>query len=346
MPDTETGSVRRWQALDVIKTLAVLEALTFHVLIWWFGGNSDKNSAAFYAFDIGLLPSLSYFILVHFVLVAAGTAFYFYLGKYKPSFGKVFSRALLLALFGILFGLNLNPPAIFWNIFLFYALSILVIFSLNRGAGKNQIIFLTLAALFLTPFLRPLFNALMPGNYLSAVLVGDIKGDISFYPFFPWFFLVGAGFLTGYFYSKYGWKKFANYGLPGGIIAALVSIPFFKPLNLSDVFGNTAHMPISYLIFIFGSFIFLISLLELALKNVTLSKYNPAVAIGRHILPVYVITVFATLALTDFVKRHTSYGNSVHVFLLLELSVLLTAYLIGIVFTRRAERKAGHYHGF
>ncbi len=336
---------KRWQALDIIKTLGLSTALLFHVFIWWFAKDNNTTGAYFYSFEGSGFWLIVCLITIHFLLISAGTAFYFYLEKYKPSFGKVFSRALLLALFGILFGLNLNPPAVFWNVFMLYAFSILVIFFLNRYSGKKQIIFLTLVALFLTPFLQPLFNALMPGNYLSAVLVGDIKSDISFYPFFPWFFLVGAGFLTGYFYSKYGGKKFADYGLPGGIIAALLSIPFFKPLDISDIFGNTARMPISYLIFIFGSFIFLTSLLEFALKKTVLAKYNPAVAVGRHILPVYVITVLATLALTDFVKRHTSYGNSIHAFLFLELSALLIACAIGIIFTRRAEKKAGRHHG-
>jgi uncharacterized membrane protein len=214
---------------------------------------------------------------------------------------------------------------------LFYALSILIIFIINRYGDKKRIAVLTLGALILTPLLRLFLNKIVPGNYLSAILAGDPQGKISFYPLFPWFFLVGAGFLTSYFHSKYQNKRFLIYGVFGGIIIFLVTFFSLKPLDLSNIFGSTSQIPINYIIFIFSFFIFLISLLELILEKRTLSKYNPAVAIGKHILPVYLITIAITLPLTNVLKNSAKYGNNIYAFLILELITLAIACLSGVI---------------
>jgi len=330
----------RWQALDAIKTLGVLGALSAHIIIWWFGKNWDTASGAVF-FSLNGIPNwlaVTYMTVVHFILVSAGAAFYFYL-KHRPTFKKITFRITLFVFLGVLFGLNLQPLVLFWNFFLFYAFSILIIFILDRYGDKKGVAFLTLGALILTPFLRPLLNQAAPENYLAAVLVGDLQGRVSFFPFFPWFFLVGAGFLISYFYSKYQNKRLLIYGMLGGIIISFLIIPFLKPLDLSNVFGVSSQISISYIIFIFSSFIFLISLLELIFKKITLFKYNPVIAIGRHILPIYLITVAITLPLTDALKNSAKYGNNIHIFLTLELITLIIACLSGAVLTYRSSKR-------
>lgn len=341
MLNSQSQNSDRWQALDVIKTFGLLGALSAHIFIWWFGKHLGTTDATFYSFDATYLRILTvYLVVVHLLLVSAGAAFYFYLKKYKPTFKKIISRIALLVLLGVLFGLNLHPPALFWNVFLFYALSILIIFIINRYGSKKAIFSLTLCTLVLTPLLRLFLNKLTPGNYLSAILIGNQENIISFYPFFPWFFLIGSGFLISYFYSRCQNKSFSTYGLFVGIIVSFLAIPFFKPLDFSNIFGTTSQIPISYILFIFGSFIFLISLFELMLQKVTLSKYNPAIAIGRHILPIYLITVAITLPLTIAIKNSVKYGNSTYVFLILEAITFLVAYVSGAILTYRASKRA------
>jgi len=328
----------RWQALDAIKTLGLLGALFGHVLIWWFGENWSGTGASFYSIGLPMWLIIIDLTIVGLILVSAGAAFYFYL-KRGASFKKICFRMALLVFLGFLFGLNLRPLFLFWNIFLFYALAVLTIFILDRYGDKKILFFLTLCVLFLTPLLRLFLNKLAPGGYAAAVLIGDPQGRISFFPFFPWFFLVGAGFLTSYFYSEYRPKRFLIYGLFSGIIVSFFAISFLKPLDLSNVFGVTSQIAPGYIILIFSFFIFLISSLELIFKKITLSKYNPIVAIGRHILPIYLITITITLALTNALKNSAKYNN-IYTFLTLELTTLAIACLLGIILTHRNKKPA------
>jgi len=347
MPDNQNQNSDRWQALDIVKTLGVLGALGGLILLWWFGEN--KNPAmgnVSYSLSTAFWPTIGYLVVItHLLFISAGAAFYFYLKNNKPTFKKIVFRFILFIFIGILFGLNLQPFVVFWNVFLFYAFSILIIFIMDRYSDKKIIFYLTLCTLVSTPFLRLFLNKIAPGNYLSAVLIGDPLGKISFYPFFPWFFLVGAGFLISYFYSKYQNKRFLTYGALGGIIISFFIIPFLKPLDLSNVFGSVSQIPINYIIFIFSSFIFLISSLELILKKITLSKYNPAIAIGRYILPVYLITIAITLPLTDALKNSARYSNNIYIFLTLELITLAIAYLAGAILTYRSGKRVLRIRG-
>ena len=161
MRKNEKAPEDRWQALDAIKTLGLLGALFGHIFIWWFGENWDGANSGFYS--VNTVP-LWLNTIVHFLLVSAGAAFYFYL-KRELTFKKFFFRIVLFVFLGILFGLNFHPPALFWNIFLFYALSVLIIFILNRYNGKKIIFLLTLCVLFLTPLLRLFLNKIAPVNY-------------------------------------------------------------------------------------------------------------------------------------------------------------------------------------
>ncbi|MFH1200821.1 MAG: hypothetical protein V1484_00625 [bacterium] len=337
MSDNQNQNSDRWQALDAIKTLGLLGAFSAHIVIWWFGKNLDPASGAVF-FNLNGIPNwliVMYIIVVHFILISAGAALYFYLRR-KPSLEKISLRIALLILLGVLFGLNLQPFFVFWNVFLLYAFSLLIIFIIDHYGNEKIIFYVTFCALVVTPFLRLFLNNIAPGNYWSAILVGDLQGRISFYPFFPWFFLIGAGFFTSYFYSKHQSKHLLTYGICGGIVTLLAAFPFLKPLDFSNIFGVTSQIPLSYIIFIFGFFVFLISLLELIFKKITLSKYNPAIAIGRHILPVYLITVVITLPLTNILKNSAKYGKSIYIFLGLEFITFLIAYLSGAILTYRS----------
>jgi len=340
MPSNQSQNLGRWQALDAVKTIGVLGALSGHILIWWFGKNLDIASGIMF-FKLNGIPNwliIMYIVVVHFILISAGAAFYFYL-KRNPPFKKIASRVALLVLLGVLFGISFHPFVLFWNVFLLYALSMVIIFIIDRYGSEKIILYLALCSLSLAPFLRLFSNKIIPENYLSAILIGDPAGRISFYPFSPWFFLVGAGFLIGYFYSKHQSKHLLIYGICGGMITLLAAIPFLKPLDFSNIFGVTSQIPMGYITLIFGSFIFLISLLELIFKKITLSKYNPIIAIGRHILPVYLITIAMTLPLTDALKNSAKYGNNIYTFLTLELLTLVIACVGGVILTYRSDKR-------
>ena len=198
---------------------------------------------------------------------------------------------------------------------------------------------MTLGTLLLTPFLRLFLNNIASGNYWSAILIGDPQGKTSIYPFFPWFFLIGIGFLIGGFYSKNHNKKLFKYGVGGGLLTIFSSLPFLTALDPSNIFGATSQIPISYVVLIFGFFVFLVSLLELIFKNRILSEYNPLVAIGRHVLPIYLITILITLPLTLAFKNYEKHNgsNNFYDFLILEIITLLVVYISALVLARKDD---------
>jgi hypothetical protein len=333
----------RWQALDILKSVGLFAAVFGHTLIWWIGTQRGAAESAFYSLHpplFWLTSVYTIFIGVHFILISAGVSFYFYLKKYRPSYRTIASRVAVLILVGVLLGLNLHPTVIFWNVFLLYAFSLLAIFVSERYGGRRLTVMLTLCALLFTPLLRLSIGHLAANNYLLQVLVGDPQGKISFYPIFPWFFLVGVGFLIGSFYRGHECTRTLAYRAVGGMVFSVLMLYFLKPLALSNIFGVTSRIPFAYLFLIFTLFILLISLLELLLRNIVLSRYNPVIAPGRHILPVYLITVIATLALYDYIDRFAAYGVGTPVFFILEIATFLIAYLSSALLTYRAERRA------
>jgi|GEM_PF-4511429 len=330
----------RWQALDIIKTIGLLGVLSAHVIILWFG--KKISLAGFALYDMSAVPwwiVAAHMVVVHLLFVAAGAATYFYLKQRKPGLYQIGRRMALMIFLGVIFGLNIHPPMLFWNIFLFYAVSILVIFIVDRYWNEKGVFLVSLVVLLGTPAARAIADALFPGNYLAGVLAGNSGHITSFYPFFPWFFLTGAGYLASYWYSRYGKKRFQAAGLLGGTCAILAAAPFLRPLNFDDVFGSTSRLPLSYLVLIFGLFIFLISLAQRLSGKEKLSPYNPLVAAGTYILPVYLLSLLAILIVYGVAAKQDLYGGGVGAFLALELFAVVVAYVSGITFARKAERR-------
>jgi len=338
--NNQKEGTQRWQTLDIIKTIGCLGAIFSHILIWQFGKIHEGVGMELY--DMSALPwqllTVS-FVTVHILFISAGASFYFYIKKYNPTFKKITSRLIPIILIGILFGLNYHPFILYWNVFFFYALSIITLLLLYRFSNYRAIFSFTIFTLIATPFLHFFLNNIISGNYGAAILMGDPQRNISFYPFFPWFFLVGAGFLVSHFYSQYRRKNILLRSLLVGGGVFFPAILFLRPIDLSDIFGVTSQIPIVFIVLTFSFFIVLLSSIELIVAKKVLSKYNPLVIIGRHIFPVYVLTLLFSLVLIDIVQRSVVYekGN-IYVFLISELTVFSMAYLIAVILTYRAGK--------
>ncbi len=325
----------RWQALDIMKTIGLMGALMGHIVIWWYAENMDPSTSAYFKLSLAqfspLIACLFILLIVHFLFITAGASFSFYLKK-GPSMKNVLFRVILFIFLGVLFGLNIHPFFLVWDVFLLYAFSILIISLFNKYGSEKWLAITTLGVLITAPFLRSFLNNATPENYISAIFIGDPQGKISIYPIFPWFFMIGIGFLIGNFYSKHHNKKFLKYGIVGGIVAALAAMPFLIPLDPSNIFGATSQIPISYIVFIFSIFIFMISLLETIFKNKIFSKHNPIVAIGRNILPIYIITILITLPVTNALKNSHKYdgNNNTYIFIALEVATFIIACLSAV----------------
>lgn len=343
MPKTENQNSYRWQTLDIIKTIGLFGAVSGHILVWGFlKGSEGVGGMEIYDANASGWLIMFCFMMVHLLLISAGASLFFYVRKNKPSFKKIMYRVAPIIAIGLLFGLNYSPLILYWNVFLFYALSIVIIFTLNRFIDYKIILYLTATTLVATPLLRLFLNTGATNNYLASILIGNSGEVISFYPIFPWFFLMGSGFLVSHFYLQHRDKITFIRGLLFAASILVCAIPFLIPLNLTDIFGVTSQIPIGYVVFVFGLFIFLVSALELIFWKRKLSKYNPIVAIGKHIFPVYIATVFVILVLIDITRKRGLSLEGVYTFLLFEIAIFLTAYLFAAFLTYRAGKKMSY----
>lgn len=332
----------RWQTLDVVKTIGCLGAFFVHILAWQFG--KVHNGAGITLYDMNAFPwqiLIFCFIIVHILFLTAGASFYFYIEKHNPSTARILSRLIPILLIGCLFGLNYHPLLLYWNVFFFYSLSILVLYFLHRFLEQRTIFIFTLLTLFLTPWLRIFFDTFGIENYFTDIFLGNAQNSRSFYPFFPYFSLIGLGFFASYVYEKYGERKFFMKSLLLSIFVFPLIVLNLEIIDVSDIFGATAHMPVLFLLLTVMFFVFLLSSLELILTKYPIKNtYNPFVIIGRHILPVYVLTLFGLLIIFDILNRTVSFEkNNTLIFPFIFFSVSIIAYGIAVFLTRRANKK-------
>lgn len=328
-------SSERWAALDAVKTAAVLVTLLSHIVIWWYGENQGSGNSR-YRLDIPQSVAISLLSFVIVLITASGAIFYFHL-KRLTSFPALAGRAAVFLAVGFFLGLNLKPFGILWNIFGFYAVSIVLMALMKKYGGATAMIAGTASCFLLTPVLRHLLGESADHSYLAAVLVGDPEGRLSYFPVFPWFSVLGAGFLTGDLYERSKGagkeKAFRRAALAVGSLILIGLLPFLPPLDLSNAFGTTSRISILYPLCFGGAFLIAIALFDGLLRNATLSAYHPINAIGRHLLAVYLTTLLTMLAATSALK-------SAGAFLTLNALTLAVAYATGCLLERWRLRRA------
>ncbi|MDD2766151.1 MAG: hypothetical protein PHH40_00095 [Candidatus Moranbacteria bacterium] len=333
----------RWQTLDIIKTIGCLGAIFSHILIWQFGTTHRGVGIDLYDMNAVSWPILTFcFVIVHILFLSAGASFYFYIEKYHPSMRQVGTRLIPIILLGFLFGLNYHPFILYWNVFFFYTLSILTLFFLQRFFGYTIIFLVTSLTLFLTPLLRMFFDDGFLENYFITFFFTDAQNTINFYPFFPFFSLIGFGFLTSHIYYTYQKKKLFIRSLASGTLALFFLTLILERVDVSDIFGVTAHLPIRFLLLTIAFFVVILSLIELiAHGRMITKKYHPLVIIGRHILPVYVLTLLSSLVFLNFFQRLSFYNKeSIGVFLFSLFITFDIAYAIAVILTYRNRQNA------
>jgi len=87
-----------------------------------------------------------------------------------------------------------------WNILQFIGLSFVVIALMMKFFSERAIFFLSLISILIAPILRNILFA-VNNNYFIDIFIGNIERFI-FWPFFPWFGVLGFGFLFAHYKIK------------------------------------------------------------------------------------------------------------------------------------------------
>lgn len=329
MTSQKNDMMNRWDTLDIMKAIGLCGALFIHVLIWYFG--IPHEGIGMITYDMSAISDrilLTPFIMVHFLFISAGSAFYLYLKKYRPSLQVLLRRLLVFILLGLLFGLNWNPLILYWNVFFFYVLSMITLFFFERFTQYKTLLVFTISVLLCTPLLRNfVFESSIRSDFVN-ILLGNIDKHTIFYPFFPWFFLIGSGFLLTHYYQMQKEKSLVTMLIAGCILTPGIFF-ILTPLDFSDIFGTTSSMPIGYPLIVFSSFLVIWSLCEILLQKIPHSFLSVFIEMGRFILPSYIGSLLGFLFLLSFLKKTSLYREgSLYYFLFLEVCMFFILYSI------------------
>ncbi|HAH05554.1 MAG TPA: hypothetical protein DCM05_03360 [Elusimicrobia bacterium] len=319
----------RWAALDAVKTTALLGTLLGHILIWWYGENQGAG-AVVYRLDAHQTAATVAMGFMFALVSASGAIFHLHL-KRLAGLPALAGRIAVLLAAGLLLGLNLHPFVILWNVFGFYASSLLLIAMIQRAFGWKGMALFSAASYLLTPLLR---RGLDGSSYWTAVLIGDAQGLLSFFPLFPWFSLLGLGWLAGELFERDP-QAFRRKAATTGTLLILAGLPFLSPLDFSNVFGITSRIPLAYPLFFGGIFLAALALCDALFGKKAFSAYHPLNAVGRHPLAVYLVTLLTMLALTS---KWTGRGSASG-FWTLNALTLAVAYAAGAALETARLRK-------
>ncbi len=341
-PDTaEKRAQSRWLALDAVKTAGLIGTLLAHPMIWVLG--TEKMLDGHPIYDISRVSfAFPYFVCVVLLITAAGSAFYFYIEKTPAK--NIALRALMIALVGIIFGINIHPFFLFWNIFLFAAIALGCFASMYKIFGIRGIVAATLTSYLAMLVVRIAFPQALYTNFLLQIFAGDPRGIASDFPILPWLSIVGIGFIAAYAYAeakKSGHeKKYMLWLLLGGFTLITLTEPL-AAVNQANAFGTTAFMPLSYPLYFGGLYILCLAIAEYCFKKSSISIWYPIRAVGRHPLAIYLSTILALVGIIGALEKSPGYqAESFPLFLALSLFTLCFAYGLGVWLEWKNLKKA------
>lgn len=207
--------MKRWKGLDVAKAVCCIGMVYAHTLFWLALTESEgirqgalRTLIGKYSV-IGLLP-LS-------IPLLAGAAFYF--RRNRLDLQKIFITAGFLILVGFFMNLlAFGVEDIFsWDVLQFIALSFVVLYFLRH----TWLVALGgIATLALTSWV----NITLEGSYLytANVLTGQLANQY-YWPFFPWFSIVAAGYLLS------AWKQHASFAKGAPVVGVILLV--FAAIN-------------------------------------------------------------------------------------------------------------------
>lgn len=334
------NGIKNWPALDIVKFICVLALIWTHAhfaLISDFYRISD-TSGFFYKISEKFM-FLSLFVMMLPVLAGAALKIS---GNLEVK--KTVRLAVLMAFFGFLMNMLTWGPgyAFSWNVLQFLGLSFIVISFLVNYFSTREVFLLSLLVLFSAEPLRN-FLAGFSDIYLVSIFTGA-DNQYIFWPFFPWFSLVGLGFVFAHLYERYENSKGFNMSiLSVGLILILIAIlrneasPFLDP---SYVWGPSLFQPKSgFVLAVIGLFCVLISAANIFFNDIKFRKYGIISSYSRGILWIYMFQMFYSLYLAVVFKAFFPMKEPRMEYFILPILMIFLSWCVGIISIKLLQEK-------
>lgn len=334
------NEIKNWPALDVVKFICVLVMIWVHAhfaLISDFYRITD-TSGFFYRISEKFM-FLSLFVMM--LPILAGVA----LRTYENlDIGKIAKLAILMAFFGFFMNaLTWGPGYAFsWNVLQFLGLSFIAISFLMKYFSIREVFLLSLLVLFSAGPLRNILSG-FSNIYLVSIFTGADNRYI-FWPFFPWFSLVGFGFIFAHLYEKYGDTGKFNLGtfLIGlSLIFTAVlrneASPFLDP---KYIWGPSLFQPkIGFVLAIIGLFCVLISIANTFFNGIKLRKYGIINSYSKGILWIYLFQMFYSFYLSIIVKAFFPMKEPRMAYFILPILMIFLSWQVGVISIKALQEK-------
>jgi len=327
--------------MNVVKFISVAMLIFIHAHMMLVTNNNygfDDTSSFFYKITD------KFMFLGLFLTILPMLAGYVFRISEDHELRKTIKIAIFLLFVGFFMNLAIwGIEYVFsWNILQFVGLSFVVITFLMSYFSERVIFLLSSVAILVAPLLRN-FLTNVSNSYFIDIFIGNIN-HFMFWPFLPWFGVVGFGFLFAHYQLKYKNDfKFRTISLFLGIAFLLFAIAtntISPPLNSDYVWSLDIFQPkIGFVLATMGLFLVLSVLGTFFWEKANFKKYGIINSYSRGILWIYVSMMFANGVFYYAMKDRLPLNNPASIYFIWMIFIFAFSWAVGALSIKFLDEK-------
>ncbi len=338
MEDNEVFRIKKF--MDIIKFICVVMLILIHAHMALVTNQYSFFDTSALSYE---MTSRFMFIGLFITILPALAGYVFGLQK-KIDIKKTITLFLLFLCVGFFMNvITWGWAYIFsWNVLQFVGLSFLVIAILMKFLTEYEVFLLSVITIMAAAFLSNILAPYNPNNWV-AIFVGG-RNEFVLWPFFPWFGVVGSGFLYAKYRVKYGGRKWFNaISLVGGLFFMAVAIlrgEISARIDPDYVWGPSILTPtLGWILATLGLFLILVVLGSLFSEKIKLRKYGIINSYSKGIMWIYVAQMFVSFRMAIFAKKFFETDNPSIGYFLFMIVMLVIGWLVGVISIKLFQEK-------
>jgi len=327
--------------MNVVKFICVAIMIFVHahmMLVTNANYGFDSTSGFFYKITD------KFMFLTLFVLLLPLLAGYVFRINDDYEFKKAIKIAIFLLFVGFLMNIVIwGVKYVFsWNVLQLIGLSFVIIAFLMKSFSERAIFLSSLTAVLMAPLLRNLLININE-NYFINILIGNIDRSML-WPFFPWFGVVGFGFLFAHYQLKskndFKFKIISLFTGIAFLIFAAVKNEISPPLNRNFVWSSDIFQPeTGFVLATIGLFLVLSVLGMTFFNKIKLKKYGIVNSYSKGILWIYVLMMFMNSVFYSSRRESLPLNKPTFIYLMWMIFIFIFSWIVGVLCIKLSEKR-------